>query len=44
MVSERRPCLRAFWDDRSLPAGVAGPWERCPLAREESILRWELIL
>jgi hypothetical protein len=35
--------LIAFRDDIALPAAVFGPRERAPLAREELILRKELI-
>lgn len=37
-LPEVMPCLTAFWDDFSRPAGVVGPRDFAPLMREVSDL------
>jgi hypothetical protein len=37
-LPEVMPCLTAFWDDFSRPAGVVGPRDFAPLIREVSDL------
>src|ERR1039458_4944949 len=32
---------KAFWDERCFPSAVTGPWERAPVAREDSGFRCE---
>src|SRR5687767_10277412 len=43
-VEAVNPCLRAFWEERDLPSGVAGPVERAALARLAASCFWEGVL
>src|ERR1017187_5249589 len=41
MVRACIPCFREFWEERSLPSPVLGPWDLAPLRRAASARRDE---